>query len=296
MFTNYAIAVALLPLLSAAPLAPVLISSIASPAPVGSLVTWSAKVASPQDNPLWYRFMVRAPDGARRIVKDFGPDGSFQWSPVEREGSYAIEVAIRNLTTGEQAETIVPFIVTSNVAGGKAVVNPTSHPLVFLYSAPACPLGSAMLVYFLNAQNGALQNTPSKRCDGLFSMNFYIAGLRGSSPYYLRHHLNTRGVLTEGPLLTLTSGPVPADVPGVSAVMSPAKSSSEQVLLASSLFTKFVATDLEGNTIWYYPDSILFLTHPEPGGTFFGLHENHAGDPAARYENRGQPQNPRPKR
>ena len=60
--------------------------------------------------------------------------------------------------------------------------------------------------------------------------------------------------------------------------MSPAKSSSEQVLLASSLFTKLVATDLEGNTIWYYPDSILFLTHPEPGGTFFGLHENHSGD------------------
>ena len=211
------------------------------------------------------------------MLKDFGPDNTFKWSPVEREGMYTVEVAVSNLSTGQQSETIVPYTVTSNVTGGNPVLKPTSHPLVFLYSAPPCPAGNSMIVYYLNPKTGILQNTPSKRCNGLFSQNFYIAGLRGSTFYYVRHHLENNGVLTEGPLLSFTSGAVPADVPQVTGISGHSEDSS-QVLLAGSLFTKFVATDLSGNTIWYYPDSMLFLTRPQPGGFFFGIDENQKGD------------------
>lgn len=252
-------------------------SSIPSPAPVGALITWTASLPNPKNDNLWYRFIVRSYDEGHRIFKDFGPDNTFKWSPVEREGLYTVEVAVRNLSTGQQSETVVPYTVRSNVTDGRPVVRPTSHPLVFLYSAPPCPAGNSMMVYFLNPKTGIMQNTPPKRCNGLFSLNFYIAGLRGSTSYYVRHHLENNGVLTEGPLLTLTSGAIPGDVPEVTGISGHSEDSS-QVLLAGSLFTKFVATDLGGNTIWYYPDSMLFLTRPQPGGFFFGIDQNQKGN------------------
>lgn len=266
------------PLDQTATLIPTLTPSVTSPAPVGSLITWTATLPGTQPDALWYRFIVREFDQPHKIYKDFGPDNSFRWSPTEREGYFTVEVAIRNQDTGQEWETVVPFQVTSNATGGKPVLKPTSHPLVFLYSAPACPVGDTMLVYFLDPQTNTLQNTPSKRCDGIFSINFYIAGLRGSTFYYVRHHVNNNGALTEGPLLSFTSGPLPADLPQVTKISQSANTSSEPVLLASTLFTKFVATDLNGNVIWYYPESILFLTRPQPGGFFFGLDENHQGD------------------
>ena len=227
-----------LPLDQTATLIPVLTPSVNSPVPVGSLITWTATLPGSQPGTLWYRFIVREFDQPHKIYKDFGPDNSFRWSPTEREGYYTVEVAVRNQNTGQEWETVVPFQVTSNVTGGQPVLKPTSHPLVFLYSAPPCPVGDTMLVYFLNPQTNTLQNTPPKRCDGIFSFNFYIAGLRGSTFYYVRHHVNDNGALTEGPLLSFTSGPLPADLPQVTKISQPANTSSEPVLLAASLFTK----------------------------------------------------------
>ncbi len=255
---------------------PILTPSIPSPASLGSLITWTASLPNPKNEKLWYRFIVRSYDQGHRVSKDFGPENTFKWSPVEREGTYMVEVTVRNLATGQQSETIVPYTVTSNVTAGKPVIKPTAHPLVFLYSAPPCPADNSIVVYFLNPKTGIMQNTPAKPCDGLFSVNFYIAGLRGSTPYYVRHHLESKGVITEGPLLTLTSGEVPGDVP-VTGISGHSEDTS-QVLLAGSLFTKFVATDMGGNPIWYYPDSMLFLTRPQPGGFFFGVDENQKGD------------------
>lgn len=278
-------------LLSAAGLAPALVAqasvslepSVASPATVGTLVTWTATVSEAAPDTLWYRFIIRGFDQRPRIVKDFGPDNSFRWAAGEAEGFYAIEVRVRNRDTGEQMEAVAPFQVVSNVTSGQPDVNPTSHPLVWLYSAPPCPLGASMFVYFqaAGAEPGtadALHRTPAKQCNGLFSMNFHIAGIRPATPYHVKHVIEQNSLFSEGPVLQFTSGEAPDHLPVHTVNEGSFSSSNQRVFLAGSLFTNFVATDLEGNLIWYYPEVITFLTRPEPGGYFFGINEDESGD------------------
>lgn len=251
--------------------------SVPSPAPIGTLITWIASVSNASPGTLRYRFVVRGFDDPYRIAKDYGPSDSFQWAPSETEGLYIIQAAVRNIDTNETAETAVFYNVQSAVTAGQPVIRPTHHPLVFVYSAPACPMGASMTVYFLSPDN-VLQNTPAKRCTGTFTMNFYIAGLKPEAQYYVKHILNNSGALVEGPVLQFTSGTPPGDLPTHTAPIATAAASTEGVVLSGSLFTKFVATDLKGNLIWYYPETILFLTRPEPGGYFFGVHEDQTGD------------------
>jgi hypothetical protein len=251
--------------------------SIASPAPVGTVVTWRAGIQGATSATYRYRFSTRGFDQRRRVVKDFGPDDTFEWMPIEREGFYVIEVTARNNDTGETAAAALGYQLVSNAVGNQPAVRPTLHPLVFLYSAPACPLGSKMTVYFL-APDNALQNAPPKDCDGIFSMNFYIAGLQGSTFYYVKHIVDHGGSYTEGPVLNFTSGTVPSDLPSHAMLSEAPSTLSERVFLSGSLFANFVATDLEGRIIWYYPHRLLFLTNPEPGGYFLGIHEDHNGD------------------
>lgn len=253
-------------------------TAIPSPAPLGATVQWTATLSNPSPGTHWYRFIIRSFNEPHRVVKDYGPDNTFDWVPAEREGFYAIEVAARNRNTGEEAEAVVPYQVTSNVRGSQPVIKPTSHPLVFLYSAPVCPVGASMTVYFLDPAANILQNTPPKRCDGVFSMNFYIAGVQSQTFYYLKHIVFDHGSYVEGPLMDFTSGAPPADLPQHVVVQRSAIPTAQRVLLAGSLFTKFVATDLNGNLIWYYPQTLLFLTRPVRGGYFLGIHEDHSGD------------------
>ena len=51
----------------------------------------------------------------------------------------------------------VPYQITSRLAGGLATVNPTSHPLVALFSAPACLQPNKMHVLFLRPGDTAPQ-------------------------------------------------------------------------------------------------------------------------------------------
>jgi hypothetical protein len=240
------------------------------------MVTWTAAAVDTEPGTLWYRFVTRGFDQPRRIVKDFGPEASFDWAPHEREGLYLIEVTVRNRATGETAAAVVPFQATSNVTAGEPVVKETAHPLVMLYSAPPCPAGASMTVYYLLPEN-PLQNAPPKRCDGVFSMNFYLAGLRPESSYFVKHIIEDRGVFTEGPVLSFVSGEAPADLPVHSRFTgSPVR--AEGVYLSGSLVANFIATDLDGRLIWYYPKPMTFLTHPEAGGYFFGINLDVAGD------------------
>ena len=56
---------------------------------------------------------------------------------------------------------------------------------------------------------------------------------------------------------------------------------SQGVLLQSGLFEPAVATDLNGNVLWYYPSGdVSFLTRPVPGGTFLGIYEDSTKDVA----------------
>ena len=251
--------------------------SVPSPARVGTRATWTATVSGAEPGAYSYQFAIRGFYEGRRIVKDFGPDNSFDWAPSEREGFYTIEVVARNKNTSQTAKAVVPYDVLSNVTGGQPAVTPTSHPLVFLYSAPPCPLGGIVAVNY-SSSNSVVQETSTKPCDGLFTMNFYVAGLRAKTTYSVKHILQNNGSVSEGPVLSFTSGQAPEDVPTVTMVKPNSGLAEQPVVLSASLFTKFLATDLDGNAIWYYPGDLTFLTRPEPGGYFFGINEAAGGD------------------
>ncbi len=246
--------------------------SVASPAPLGSLVTWTAEAPGPAV----FRFRVRDIGGDPRIVKDFGPENTFDWAPYDREGQYLIEAAARNEITGTITVLEVPFEVLSNVSGGQPALRPTTHPLVFLYSAPPCSAASITYVTF-TGPDGQPHNTPGKVCDQLHSMNFLVAGLHPETTYTVRHTLTDEVTSLPSATMTFTSGSLP-DSLSTHLAAGTSGSPSQPVMLAGSLNTSFSATDLDGTTIWYYPGTMQFLTHPEAGGYFFGATQDAKGD------------------
>src|SRR5262249_37865840 len=156
----------------------------------------------------------------------------------------------------------------------------TLNPLVLLYSAPACPVGSSMRVRF------AIANTPwtatsLKPCAGGLSMNFYIAGLQQNSIYYLQHDVVRGAAIAQtGPGLVFPTSSAGILAPAATVLKGPTPPSSVQqpVLLQSliyidkqkNVYTPPVATDLQGNIIWYNPNGAA-LARPVPGGNMLTL-------------------------
>src|SRR5882762_5112640 len=120
---------------SANAMSAILSPSIPSPAPVGTMVTWNASVLDADDGVIWYRFRARQSGGDYQIIRDYGPETSLDWTAPEHEGSYEIELSVRNRDTGDTTVVSSVFQMTSLVLGGKPAVTSTSHPLVFRYSA-----------------------------------------------------------------------------------------------------------------------------------------------------------------
>src|ERR1700694_843220 len=83
-------------------------ASIPSPAPVGTLVTFSASTDATTTN-LWYRFRVRRQDSDYQMIRDYGPVSTLNWTAKAHEGAYDIEVSARNLDTGAAAAAFLLF-------------------------------------------------------------------------------------------------------------------------------------------------------------------------------------------
>jgi hypothetical protein len=253
--------------------------SAPSPAPVGTVVTWTAGLADAGEGTTWFRFRVRRAGEEPRTIQDFGPLNSFDWTASDYDGAFQIEVTARNLDTGESTTASQVFEMISRVAaGGNPRISPTAHPLVLLYSAPACPAGSRMQVEFRPADGGAVQRTPFRDCRPGSSVNFYIAGLRAETQYVARHVLETGSGVERGARMTFTTGALPDSLTTHTLVNGPPPVIAEGVLLEATLFSSPVATDIEGNVVWYYPSTISFLTRPSGGGRFFGIMQVPAAD------------------
>ena len=248
-------------------------TSESSPQPVGTLITWTAKVSNASAGTLMYRFRARRVGSNFHVVVDYGPKNTLDWTSSDTEGLYQVEASVENVTTGEVASTATSFLMQSLVKGGEPAINLTAHPMVFLYSAPACEPGSRMRVQF-QSPDGFTQNTPYKRCQLGLSMNFYLAGLRGSTTYSVKHTIDTGSTFEQGPTLTLTTPPSRTDITSETVIQGPVPSSQQPILLQSTLFTNSYATDLNGNLLWFYPGSVSFLTRPARGGNFFGVIED----------------------
>ena len=249
-----------------------------SPILVGTVVHFSAAPSDGTSGTVWYRFRERELGGNFQTVRDYGPLTDLDWTPADHEGSFEIEVSARSLDTGDIAVTSTVFDVQPLVNGDQALVTPTANPLVFLFSAPPCPAGQQMRVEF-RVPHEPIQTTPFKSCIDGVTMNFYIAGLRGSTSYVARQVVNTGTQSLTGVPIPFTTGRVP-DGFYKSTVLLPEQAATTEPVLLGSAFGTPVAHDLNGNVIWYGPPDVSYITRPEAGGNFWGLVENFNIDPS----------------
>lgn len=263
--------------------------SLTSPQPVGTTITWQASTTGTFLASLSYRFSVGSLGSPLNIVRDFESSTSFQWTPSQHEGWYVIETTVRNNNTQATAQALALFQVTSLVTGNQAVVSPTAHPLVALYSAPACPAGSSIAVELSQPGTGYTQWTSTTPCVSGLSMNFYIAGMQANRTYQLSHKVVTGLKSVQSPAQSFTTGSIPGSLtfPNFTVQHSAGLGASlnQNILLHSFLtdWPRSAATDFYGNIIWYYPQ-LGIVQRPVAGGTM--LMTASLGSKAA--EGRGQ--------
>ncbi|MBI4907098.1 MAG: aryl-sulfate sulfotransferase [Acidobacteria bacterium] len=237
------------------------------PLSLGSTIRWNARSSS--QDPAWYRFRARQAGDAYRIIKDFGPDSSMDWTPTGHEGSYEVEVTERNLETGSVSSASTSFQILPHAVDGP-VVSPTTHPLVFLYSAPACPAGQRMRVQF-RVLDGRPSYTSYKPCTPGFTMNFHLGGIYPETRYYARHILDTGKELHTGPEVAFESGRIAAINMRPEVVQQLRSETRFPFLLSTASGAGTVATDLSGRVVWNAaPGLVTFLTRMETGGSFWG--------------------------
>ena len=252
-----------------------------SPSPLGTVVRWTANATDNNSGSLWYRFSAGPAGGDVQVIKDFSSSNRVDWTTIDSEGTYVIQVDIRNQSTGEVSSVSSPYELLP-LAGQGPVISPTQNPLVFIYSAPPCPSGGMMKVNFSRAPgDGRVQTTPSQPCRST-TMNFYLAGMRANTDY-LAEHLITYATsrTTAGPLMRFTTGGVPAAITSLSAanqqvLQTSFSATNDWILLQGPLGLPPFATDLNGNIIWYYPQALSFLTRPTPNGLLFGINNTGA--------------------
>ncbi len=256
---------------ASAPPTVTLTADLASGQPVGTTITWSAQSSDPFFTE--FRLAIREPgQTSDRVMFDFRAEDTFSWTPID-QGYYLFTVTARNPITHEQASAARSFSITS-VVTDSPIVSPTDHPLVALYSAPACQPGNQMRVVFRPVAGPPYVMTPAKPCRLGKSVNIYVAGMRAATRYVLVHELlDAQGNhLSFGPRRTFRSGT--PDVPFFSGevVVPPSDetSLSEDFLLFQPIARVptppdlAFMTDLAGNVVWYEDTQI---TDPDFSGT-----------------------------
>lgn len=279
VLSTLALAVVLMvPLTSMATPSVQLSASVPSPQPVGTLVTWTATATDPDAGTLMYAFSDGLP-GKLALVRDFGYIDSFPSNPALQEGTYQVQVTVRNNTTGKTATATQTFMATAIANGSSpAVVSPTANPLVALFSAIGCTASDTMLVSFQTTGHPA-QMTAQKPCNGR-SMNFYVAGMYPSTQYSLTgvfiHDGKPDGFTATK---TFTTGAIPQSIliPTITLTSpAPPVAAAEPIVVHAYLFSPYVqtGTDLTGNVLWYYSPydgQAGYMTRPVAGGFFWYL-------------------------
>jgi arylsulfate sulfotransferase len=259
------------------PLSVRLLTSVPSPQPVGSSIGLMPRVENAAKGLHVFRYSVSVDGGAFHIVRDFSQQRDFVWSPALYEHNAKLQLTIRNNESKDTAQAEVPFRIVAR-AKDSAVVTPTSHPLVALFSAPACPEGTQFRVAFRREGSEDSNHTALQDCRASLTNNVYVAGMLPDSEYRMRAELVNGSSVKQGAWLPFHTGLLDGDFPPTS-VPVPRKgnfSIPEPVLIHSVAsmggFKRPMATDLNGNVIWYLR-SPEFLTRVLPGGHFLVLSE-----------------------
>ena len=253
-------------------------TSVQSPQPLGSSVKLTATGTDTHTGPLTYKFEVTKPGSPDyTTLQDFSLLASFTWVPTFSEGTYQLRTTARDFLSGETSQQIISFTTNSLLVGGAAAVNPTSHPLVALFSAPTCATGSQIRISLQKNGASTATYTDWRNCHAR-SQNFLIGGMAASTTYAMNYQVMTgSGSVTKGPTpLSFTTGAIPKSLK-IPAVSQPTPYSGTTDLTDYIVLTGFVpvpgqpiagplATDLQGTTLWYYSQGTQ-LTRPVAGGT-----------------------------
>jgi arylsulfate sulfotransferase len=258
--------------------------SPASPQPLGTVITWTASATDSNPGPVTYKFEVALPGANQTFatVSDYNLGNTLNWTPNIVSGTSQVRVTARDYLSGETAQAVFNFAVKALVTGSQPVVAATANPLIALFSAPSCALGSSMRVGFELSGSTAMTYTNFRSCHA-GTMNFYIAGMLASSTYNMHYEVDTAGtIVPNSTILPFTTGPLPSSItfPPVGPLVQPG---SQSDLSCRVLFTGFSptgtcfptgaypeATTLEGSVLWYYG-----LDHPQtprivPGNNLLG--------------------------
>jgi hypothetical protein len=256
-----------------------LVPSEAAPQLVGERITWTATVTDGPVAPV-YQFSDGPADGPSHVVRDFSPNNSFTWAPMQ-EGTYTITVTVKDGFAGTNEENAdVSDVVNSRVTGSQAVITPTLNPLVALYSAPPCSAGTEHVEFSVAGDQPSWRSTNTLACEEGKSENFLVAGMLPNTAYEMRH------VLSDGtasaPLL-FTTGAIPATVnlPSFTVRQPPGPGSNldqdmvfQQLAAVPNNYPEPFATDLAGHVNWYYDSSqagfrfnLFGIARLLPGGT-----------------------------
>ncbi len=257
-----------------------LTSGVQSPQFLGTSILWYATIQNGQQGHIYdYRYTVS--NGSQsQIVRDFQADNSFVWIPYTVEGTYQVTVTVRDITSlpyvtyapVSSQYVILPWVTAPN---GSAV-HATAHPLVALFSGPACKIGDYILVRFRQVGSNVSSVTNTIPCSTK-SANFYIAGMLPSTQYLMHWEEVGPTFGNKGPDLTFTTGPLSSDYPVTHFQVNvpPAQHDAQYPVVLHQLLPTAIthwpsATDLAGNVIWYFPNQLM-MTRMEAGGVFFGF-------------------------
>lgn len=254
-------------------------SSLPSRQPVGTTITWTARAGGMADPD--YRFSVGSAQGSSSVVRDFSRASSFSWTPLH-EGTYAIRASAKDgFAASRTTDAVATFVVTSRVTGKSAVVSAMPNPLIALYSAPACAKGT-VTVQFRAVSGVTWQSTAAQPCMAGQSVNVIVAGMRPRTRYILQHVVANGSQRTTSPQLTFTTGAPPAGLKIATFAVKKAATlqsdhSSSLIFHAlnvnpSPTLANPIATDLNGQLMWYYDTlhsglTMVWPLHILPGGT-----------------------------
>jgi len=222
---------------------------------------------------LRFRYSVSVDGSPFRVVRDFSPQGNFAWRPDLFEHEARIKVTLYNVATKTTADVELPFQIVRRAKGQQPVATATASPLVALFSAPPCPQGSQTRVAFRHEGSSAeWSRTSTEPCTGTRTNNIYVGGMRGDSDYDMHAEVITAAASKPGPSVKFHTGISDgATAPMSVLVPRDPKASSTESLLIYSIETgvqRPVATDLEGNLVWYLPQQDRSLTRMLAGGRF----------------------------
>jgi hypothetical protein len=252
-----------------------------SPQPVGTIIGVSA-VGKDEGDPdkymqlLRYRFSVAEVGDKFRIVRDFTGNSELAWRPELYEHDARLKVTILNTKTKETADEVISFRINPRVTGGSPVVVHTSHPLVALFSFPSCPDGSHFRIAYQRQGETLTRRTGLTPCQASHTSNQYVAGMRADSDYTLRAEILTGDKTHAGPACSFRTGVVNETFGRFTVSVPPTEQASRLepfVLFNSPGRQNFasLATDTDGNLVWYLPSSNYQITRMLPGGRFLAF-------------------------